>query len=140
MPDISEELLRRVQGNEPAALWEYSRLIEADSPDEAYKFAVLAAQLNQPDAAMYLGDRCAQEEKPDDAERYYRIGIKAGVAVCAVKLALIHLSKDEPTGLVELEELAEMGEISAAEALADYYKAHRNEVQYEYWSLRVKDE
>lgn len=129
-----------MEQNEPTALWEYSRIIEEKNPDEAYKFAVLAAQLNNPHAIMFLGDKCAEEGYIEDAERYFRMGVKAGLTDCSVKLARIHLLADEPTGLVEMEELAEMGVGAAATALADYYKAHDNEVQYEYWSSRVKDE
>ncbi|MCH5350625.1 MAG: hypothetical protein J1F39_01475 [Clostridiales bacterium] len=140
MPDIPEELLRRVEANEPAALWEYSRILEETDIDEAYKYAVLAAQLFHPQAIMLLGDRCAKDNDSEEAERYYRMGVKAGLVDCSVKLAKLHLLSNEPQGLIELEELTEMGVKSAAAALAEYYKARGNEKQYEYWSSRVSNE
>lgn len=132
--------MRRVEENDPTALWEYSRILESTNPEEAYKFVVLAAQLSHPKAIMLLGDKCAEQNKFVEADRYYSMGAKSGEVDCSVKLAKLHLLSDESLGLVELEELAEMGVLSACGALADYYKAHGNENQYEYWSSRVNNE
>lgn len=139
MPDISEELLRRVEADEPDALWEYSRLMEHDNPGEAHKYAVLAAQLGVPQAIKRLGDEYYRANNLAEAEHYYRLGVKAGLIDCSVRLAEMRLPSDEQNAVTELEELAEMGVNSACAALADYYSKLGDKVQYAYWNSRVQE-
>ena len=140
MPDIDNDLLRRVEKNDPAALWEYSRILEDKDSDEALKYLTLAAQLNYPPAIKSMADKLYDDNKVDEATHYYKMGAKAGLLDCSVKLAVINLDSDEGRSLLELEELAEMGVESAAKALADYYASQGNKVQHDYWSSLVKDD
>lgn len=130
--------MRRVEADDPAALWEYSRLLERDDPVEAFKFTILAAQLGHPLANQCVGDAYFDEEDYKEAEHYYRAGAKAGILDCSVKLAVIRLEYNDQRAVAELEELAEMGVTSACAALADYYREHGNRKQYAYWRSLAK--
>lgn len=133
-----DELMRRVEADDPEALWEYSRILEKEDTAESFKYTVLAAQLGYPLAIQRVGDAYFDEDNFEEAEHYYRAGAKAGILDCSVKLAVINIAYNEQKSILELEELAEMGITSACVALADYYRAHGNRKQYAYWHSLAK--
>ncbi len=138
MADKMDELMRRVEADDPAALWEYAVLLEEKDPAESFKYTILAAQLGVPQALQRAGDAYFDDDRYEEAAHYYRAGAKAGLIECSVKLAVINLSRNEQKSVNELEELAEMGITSACEALADYYREHGNKRLYAYWHSLAK--
>lgn len=138
MDDKLNELKRRVEADDPSALYEYSQLVRDSDPAEADKFVILAAQLGEPHAAEQVGDRYFDAGDIPAAEQYFRLGAKAGILDCSVKLAVIGLDRDEQAAVKELEDLAEIGIRSAADALAEYYRVNGNKKQAAYWRSLVK--
>lgn len=136
--DDRNELKRRVEADDPSALYEYSQLLRGSDPAEADKFVMLAAQLGEPHAAEQMGDRCLDVGDIAAAEQYFKLGAKAGILDCSVKLAVIELDRDEQAAVKELEDLAEIGIRSAADALAEYYRVNGNKKQAAYWRSLVK--
>lgn len=133
------ELMRRVDANEPAALYEYAESIRDSNPIEARKYTLFAAQLGLPLAMESMGDYCLAEGDADGASHYYRSGAKAGLMSCTVKRAMLNikLNNNERLALLELEELAMMGVQSACMALSDYYLTQGNERESEYWRNKL---
>ncbi len=127
------ELKRRVEANDPAALYMYAELLRPTEPAEADKYITLSAQLGYPPAAEKLGNIYYEAGDYENAEHCYKIGAKAGILDCSVKLAMLKLTVSEHDSIRELEELAEVGVPSACLALADYYKRHGNRKQAAYW-------
>ncbi|MCH5162072.1 MAG: hypothetical protein J1G38_01105 [Clostridiales bacterium] len=131
-------LKTRVESDEPDALYAYACHLESVGDDEAYKFFELAAQLGHAKAAEHLGNKLFDVGDLDRAATCYRIGAKAGLIECAVKLAALNLSGGEQAAIRELEDLAESGVELACAALAEYYKSQGNRKQYEYWNSLIK--
>ena len=129
MDEKLTELKRRVEADDPSALYEYSRLVRDSDPVEADKFVMLAAQ---------VGDVYLDRGDIPTAEQYFKLGAKAGILDCSVKLAVIELDRDEQAAVKELEDLAEIGIRSAADALAEYYRVNGNKKQAAYWRSLVK--
>ncbi|MCI9405164.1 MAG: hypothetical protein HFJ21_03500 [Clostridia bacterium] len=138
MDEKLTELKRRVEADDPSALYEYSRLVRDSDPVEADKFVMLAAQLGEPHAAEQVGDVYLDRGDIPTAEQYFKLGAKAGILDCSVKLAVIELDRDEQAAVKELEDLAEIGIRSAADALAEYYRVNGNKKQAAYWRSLVK--
>ncbi len=139
MEDELAELKRRVDENDPAALYMYAELLRPTAPDEADKYIMLSAQLGYPPAAEKLGNIYYEAGDYENAEHCYKIGSKAGIFECSVKLAVMKLPVCEQDAIRELEELAEVGVPSACAALADYYDKTGNRKQAAYWrSLQNK--
>ncbi len=139
MTDNELEILKaRVEADDPEALCEYARVLAPLNAAESEKFYELAAQLGQPEAAEHMGDVLLDRGDTDRAAALYRVGAKAGILDCSVKLAAINIPHDERTSLRELEDLAEIGVKSACKALAEYYKSQGNRKQYAYWRSLVK--
>lgn len=130
---ITPELQKRVDADDPAALFEYAELVRETDQAEAYKFTVLSAQLGHPPAMERMGDDYLDDEDIATAAQYYKSGAKAGLINCNVKLAVLNLDVNERAAVLELEELAQMGVPSACTALADYYQARGNKKQSAYW-------
>lgn len=133
-----EELKRRVEADDPAALYMYAELLSSSSPEEAAKYITLSAQLGYPPAAEKLGDMYYAAGDAENAEHFYKAGAKAGILDCSVKLAVLRLPEYEHLSVRELEELAEAGVVSACAALADYYKKNGNRKQAAYWRSLCK--
>jgi len=127
------ELKARADADNPDAMFEYARHVHATSQAAYEKYVRLAAQLGQPEACELLGDKYMEADECEKALHFYRVGAKSGRPDCAVKVAIIRLSIDEPTAIRELEELAESGIKSACSALAEYYKALGNRKQANFW-------
>lgn len=132
-------LKARVDADDPVAMFVYADMVRAQNPQEAYKYTVLAAQLGNPNAAERLGDKYMESGDNYNASHYYRMGAKADLLDCAVKLAVINLTSDETAALRDLEELAESGVKSACYALAAYYKARGNKKESDFWASIVKE-
>lgn len=131
-------LKARVDADDPSAMFLYAEYVRPTDPVEADKYTVLAAQLGNPQAAEALGDKNMEAGNQDAAAHYYKMGAKAGILDCSVKLAVISLDVNEAAALHELEELAESGVKSACSALAAYYKAQGNRKQYNFWHSLIK--
>lgn len=137
-PEEIEKIKRAADADDPQALFAYSRILQETDPKEAYKYVILAAQLGNPYALEAVGDRYLAEGRYDDATRCFKMGARAGILDCSVKLAVIRLEYDESSALRELEDLAEIGIRSACAALAEYYKESGNRKQYAYWRSLIK--
>ncbi|MCH5156007.1 MAG: hypothetical protein J1F69_05305 [Clostridiales bacterium] len=133
-----EQLKKRAEADEPAAMYAYAQAVRATDPKEANKYIVLAAQLGNPEASEMIGDRFQEQGDLERARFYYKTGAKAGFTSCAVKMAMINLCIDENKALHELEELAESGIKSACIALAAYYKSKGNRKEYNFWRSLAK--
>ncbi|MCH5166145.1 MAG: hypothetical protein J1G01_07070 [Clostridiales bacterium] len=131
-------LKARVDNDDPEALLMYSDYLLAQDPQESDKYLVLAAQLGNPQAAEKLGDKYIDKGDYARAAEYFKIGAKAGILDCSVKLAVTNLSVNETAAVRELEDLAESGVKSACSALAAYYKAHGNRKQASFWRSLLK--
>ncbi len=136
--DKMAELKRRMDADDPAALYEYAELVRASNRAEAYKYTVLAAQLGNPAAMECMGDDCIANGDVASAVRYYKSGAKAGLLDCTVKLAILKLDVNESAAAIELEELAQMGVASACIALSNYHKAKGHKKQSAYWRSILK--
>lgn len=137
-PQELTELKRRVEADDPDALYKYATLLRDIDPSEAYKYTVLAAQLGNLTAIERVGDDFLTKGNTEEAAKYYKTGAKAGVLDCSVKLAVINLEYNESAALSELEELAQMGVKSACVALADFYKRSGNKRESAYWRSMLK--
>lgn len=133
-----EQLKARAEADDPVAMFAYAEAVRATDHAEAEKYTVLAAQLGNPYAAERLGDKYAEQGDGEHARDYFRMGAKAGLHDCAVKLAVLDLNINEYVALRELEELAESGVKSACSALAAYYKAKGNRKEYKFWQSLIK--
>lgn len=133
-----EQLKERVEADEPQALYDYARYLAPTDAKESDKYFTLAAQLGHPEAAEYLGDKFLSEGDYDNALVFFKMGAKAGILDCSVKIAAMNVAIDDQAAVHELEELAEMGVRSACIALAEYYKAQGNRKQYAYWHSLIK--
>ncbi len=131
-------LKARADTDDPAAMFAYAQYVRGSDKAEADKYTVLAAQLGDPNAAECLGDMYLDKKDLDRAVQYFKLGAKAGLSDCSVKLAVIGLSVNETAALRELEELAESGVMSACSALAAYYKSQGNRKEYSFWRSLVK--
>ncbi len=136
--NISEELKKRIQSDDPAALYEYSELLRATDPAESDKYAVFAAQLGFGPAYEHVGDRYLESGDTESAEQYYKAGAKAGILDCSVKLAALKIDDNEHEAVRELEELAQSGVRSACSALSEYYRSIGNRKQSAYWRSMLK--
>lgn len=132
------ELKRRVDANDPNAMYLYAELVRATDPREADKFTILAAQLGNPQAAEKIGDKYLADGDVETAAHYFKTGANAGISDCAVKLAVIDMANNETAAVRELENLAEMGVSSACVALASYYKSQGNRRESAFWRSLVK--
>lgn len=132
------ELKARADADEPAAMFAYAEYLRAVDPTEADKYIVLAAQLGYPYAAEKLGDKYFEAQDFEHAAQYFKVGAKAGLADCSVKLAVMNLCENETAAVRELEELAESGVKSACSALAAYYKSQGNRKEYNFWRSLIK--
>ncbi len=133
-----EQLMRGVEADDPTALYAYAKELSETAPDEADKFFELSAQLGNPQAAQYMGEKYLEAGNRDNAARCFKVGAKAGILDCSVRLAEIELDTDEQAAVRELEDLAEVGVGSACSALANYYKSRGKRKQYAYWRSRIK--
>lgn len=131
-------LKARADADEPAALFAYSEYLRATDYAEADKYLTLAAQLGYPFAAEKLGDKYFDAQDFEHAAQYFKVGAKAGLSDCAVKLAVMKLGDNETAALRELEELAESGVKSACSALAAYYKSQGNRKEHVFWRSLAK--
>lgn len=136
--DELKALQDRAEHDEPSAMFEYAQvLLNTDKPS-AEKYIELAAQLGNPQALAYMGERYMESGDVEKAKRAFKSGAKAGMPDCAVKLAVIMLDgEDKARAISELEELAEAGVSSACEALANYYLSQGNKKQYAYWRSKA---
>ncbi len=132
------ELRRRVDADDPAAMFEYAELIAGDDPQEADKFIVLSAQLGYPRAVDKMGDKYLALGDEESAAHCFKTGAKAGILDCSVKLAIMDLKLHEHTAVRELEDLAQIGIQSACAALADYYRERGNRKESAYWRSMLK--
>lgn len=132
------ELLRRVEADDPVAMFTYGEMLQRTNPAEADKYITLSAQLGYPPAAEKLGDMYLAADDFENAERCYKTGAKAGIIDCSVKLAVLRIDEYEHSSVRELEELAEAGIVSACAALAEYYKKNGNRKQAAYWRSLCK--
>lgn len=137
-PADLEQLKIRVDADDPQALYDYANLLAPTNAQEADKYYELAAQLGQPQAAEYIGDKLLENGDYEHAMACFKIGAKAGLLDCSVKIAAMNIASDERASLHELEELAEIGIRSACVALAEYHKAQGNRKQYMYWHSLIK--
>lgn len=133
-----EILKARVDADDPEALFVYARYLAPIDMAESEKFYALAAQLGQPDAAEHEGDVFLDKGDVEHALANYRTGARAGILDCSVKIAALNLAVDERAAVRELEELAEMGVMSACKVLAEYHKEQGNRKQYAYWNSLLK--
>ncbi len=136
--NISEELKKRIQNDDPEALYEYSELIRETDPAESNKYAVFAAQLGFGPAFEHVGDRYLDNGDIENATKYYKAGAKAGILDCSVKVAALKIDDNEHEAVRELEELAQSGVRSACSALAEYYRSIGNRKQSAYWRSMLK--
>lgn len=132
------QLKKRVDANDPNAMYIYAQAVRQTDPTEANKYIVLAAQLGNPEACEVMGDKFQEQGDLDRARFYYKTGAKAGIVDCSVKIAMINLYIDEYSALRELEDLAESGIKSACTALAAYYKSKGNRKEYNFWRSLAK--
>lgn len=133
-----EALKKAVDNDDPNAMFVYSEIIRGTNPQEATKYVILAAQLGNPQACEKLGDMHLEKNDYARAAHYFKIGAKAGITDCAVKLSVLKMSWNETAALRELEELAEMGAKSACVALANYHKANGNRKEAAFWRSLIK--
>ena len=133
-----EQLKARVEADDPQALYTYACYLAPTDAGESDKYYTLAAQLGHPQAAEYLGDKFLAAGDYDNALVFFKMGAKAGILDCSVKIAAMNLAIDDRSAIDELEDLAEMGVRSACIALAEYYKAQGNRKQYSYWHSLIK--
>lgn len=133
-----DELKRRVDADDPDAMYAYAQLIRETNRSEAEKYTILAAQLGNPNAAETMGDKYFDDGDLQNAKLCYKTGAKAGLMDCAVKLAIINMSVNEQASVRELEDLAEMGIKSACIALADYHKSNGNRKEAAFWRSLIK--
>lgn len=129
-----------VAADDPAAMFTYAEYIRPTDAAESDKYILLAAHLGHPQAAELYADRCLERGDYENAAHFYRTGAKAGVADCAVKLAVLRMTgEDDDRSVRELEELAESGIKSACAALAAYYKSKGNRREANYWRSLIKN-
>ncbi len=133
-----EQLLLRVERDDPAALYDYAVYLSDTNSDEALKYVLLSAQLGYPKAIEKKGDLFLEAGDAESAARCFKTGAKAGLLDCSVKLAVLRLDDFEHAAVRELEDLAEIGVTSACSALADYYHKHGNRKQAAYWRSLLK--
>lgn len=133
-----EALKKAVDNDDPNAMFVYSQIVRGTNPQEADKYILLAAQLGHPQASEKVGDAYLEKGDYEHASHYFKIGAKAGLSDCSVKLAVLKMSWNETTALRELEELAEMGVQSACVALANYHKANGNRKEAAFWRSLIK--
>lgn len=131
-------LKARVAADDPLAMYIYAESIRSADPKEADKYIVLAAHLGNPNAAEKLGDKFAEAGDAARAVQFYRVGARAGLHDCEVKLAVMRFDADEHAALRELERLAEGGVKSACSALASYHKARGNKKEYSFWRSLIR--
>ncbi len=136
--DELKALKTRVDADDPDAMCAYAQYIAPFDVAESEKFFELAAQLGQPVAAEHVGDVALAKGDVEHAVACFRIGAKAGILDCSVKIAAANLATDERAAVRELEDLAEIGVKSACETLAEYHKSQGNRKQYAYWRSLVK--
>lgn len=140
---MDEQELKRlkelVAADNPAAMFAYAEYMRASDPAEYERYILLAAHLGHPQAAELYADRCLERGDMENATHFYRTGAKAGMADCAVKLAVLRMTgEDDDASVHELEELAESGIKSACAALAAYYKSKGNRREANYWRSLIK--
>lgn len=133
-----EALKKAVDNDDPNAMFVYSEIVRGTNPQEADKYVILAAQLGNPQACEKVGDMYLERGDYTRATHYFKIGAKAGLSDCSVKLAVLKMSWNETVALRELEELAEMGSKSACIALADYHKSNGNRKEAAFWRSLIK--
>ena len=133
-----EALKKAVDNDDPNAMYVYSQIIRGTNPQEADKYILLAAQLGNPQACEKLGDAYLEKGDYEHATHYFKIGAKAGLTDCSVKIAVLKMSWNETIALRELEELAEMGSQAACIALANYHKANGNRKEAAFWRSLIK--
>lgn len=132
------ELKARVENDDPVAMYIYAESIRAVNPREADKYILLSAHLGNPNAAERQGDKYSEAGDTERARQFYKVGAKAGLHDCAVKLAVMQLDTHEYIAMRELEELAESGIKSACAALAAYHKSRGNRKEYSFWRSLMK--
>lgn len=137
-PAEFENLKAAAEKDDPNAMYLYAEAVRQTQPDEAYKYTVLAAQLGNPNACEKVGDMYLDRGDYERASHYFKVGAKAGVGDCAVKLAIIKMSWNDSAALRELEELAELGSKAACVALANYHKSNGNRKQAAFWRSLIK--
>lgn len=133
-----EQLLLRVERDDPAALYDYAVYLSETNADEALKYVLLSAQLGYPKAVDKKGDMYLEAGDKENAALCFKTGAKAGLLDCSVKLAVLRLDEYEHAAVRELEDLAELGVMSACAALAEYYHKHGNRKQAAYWRSLLK--
>ena len=133
-----ENLRLRAERDEPQGMYEYAQAIMPTNPTSADMYMELAAQLGNPPALEYMGDKHLAEGRYESAAREFKAGAKAGLLDCSVKLAVMAMARNEAGAIKELEELAEAGVRSACVALAEYHKESGNKKQYAYWRSLLK--